>query len=264
MSWHFLQGPEAESWEAPSLDGAPDALSRLIPSLATSYWRDNETSTCTASRFGTMCVPSRAARGAEQLTLFRVDSHVRTLARRVKVEELPEVVRACGLKCSESLARFGLVLSSPKTRRICVPVDSAPSSADLPRWGMMQDGECWELGTSARHISGIAFGFLPTPTTIGNELAPSMQKWPSHRRLVSWLKEHGKAPTPTVSMGHMRKTDRPGREKIDGITHGVSRSIREWMMGLPEKWTSLEPLGTRKFQWWRQQHSEYLARAYDE
>lgn len=31
MSWHFLQGREAASWEESSLDGAPDALLSLMP-----------------------------------------------------------------------------------------------------------------------------------------------------------------------------------------------------------------------------------------
>jgi len=49
---------------------------------------------------------------------------------------------------------------------------------------MTHAGACWELGTSARIIDETACGFLPTPTTQGNEHSPSMQKWPAHRALM--------------------------------------------------------------------------------
>ena len=53
MSWHFLQGQEAESWEGTSLDGAPDALLKLMPSAAPCSCAARQTESCRGSRSGT-------------------------------------------------------------------------------------------------------------------------------------------------------------------------------------------------------------------
>jgi hypothetical protein len=89
---------------------------------------------------------------------------------------------------------------------------------------MTADGACWELGTSVRPIDATGSGYLPTPTTVGNEFSPSMQKHPAHRRLAA-----------------------RGGNKIP---------LREWMMGMPIGWTALEPLATHRFHSWLQQHLE--------
>jgi len=186
-----------------------------------------------------------------------VDSHAKTSAQRVAVEDLPETVRDFGSRCSESLARYDLALSSRKTVRTCVPVDSAPSSKDLPAWGMTADGVCWELGTRARLTAETDSGLLPTPTCQGNELSPSMQKWAAHRRLAALLS------TPTAQTygsnrgGAAGRTgkDRPSLERrFNGLN---VLTLREWMMGFPIGWTALEPLETDKFQRWLRSHGGF-------
>jgi hypothetical protein len=235
VSWHYLQGQEAASWDPSSSAGRPSALSRLIPTPVKSCSPGRGTGYLSHSRSGTMSARSTGGHGAEQLTLYLADSPARTSALRVAAQDLPVHVRGFGARCSESLARFGLAMSSRKTARTCVPVASAPSSKDLPAWGMTHDGVCWELGTSVRRIDGIACGSLPTPvasdhkqtgspgelarntpslgamaaslnrgefptpTTQGNELCQSMGKWAGHRRLWAWLEANGQFPTPTAN-----------------------------------------------------------------
>jgi hypothetical protein len=239
MSYHYLQEAEAASWEDTCLDGAPGALLRLMPTAERSCSRGSETGISQDSQSGTTSTHSTEHPGEAQLTLLQEASPAKTSARRVKVQDLPESVQDFGSRCSELLAKFNLALSSRKTVRTCVPVDSAPSSKDLPAWGMMQDGACWELGTSVLPIDAIGCGYLPTPTTVGNEMSPSMGKWAGHRNLFTYLEKWG---------------------LLDTLAGGPSPVLREWMMGLPIGWTALEPLEMHRFRSWLQEHFKSLAK----
>ena len=53
MSWHYLQGQEVESWEGDCLDGAPSALSSLIPTPEASCLPDRRTDALTDFQSGT-------------------------------------------------------------------------------------------------------------------------------------------------------------------------------------------------------------------
>lgn len=191
MSWHYLDenseacifSPEqgGGSSQISSSDILPSALSKLMPSVERSCLRDNEMEYCPNSQSGTTYVHSTGNSGEVQLTLSAVVSPARTSVARVKVADLPASVRDFGSRCSELLMKLNLVLSSRKTHRTCVPVDSAPSSKDLPAWGMMLDGACWELGTLVRHIAETECGLLPTLRA---------NKWgvpDSHGRTSMWM-----------------------------------------------------------------------------
>lgn len=290
MSWHYLQGQEEDSWEGHCLDGAPSVLLSLIPTAAGSCSLDSEMDTFPGFPSGTISAPSTAGAGGIQLTLFQEGSPARTSAVQVRERDLPDPVRAFGFRCSVLLARFGLLLSGRKTVRISVPVDSAPSSMDLPAWGMTADGACWELFTLARRTKENASGFLPTPTTRNNELSPSMQKWPGHRRLLDLLGclptplacdakgSHGRGrgdggpklclprafkepllPTPTANTYGSNQGGGAGRTgnkhpSLETLTGGAWIAFREWLMGWPIGWTALEPLGTDRFRRWLRLH----------
>jgi len=102
--------------------------------------------------------------GEEQLTLFVGDSHARTSLRRVKEQELPAHVLDFGRSMRDSLEKFGLNLSLPKTHHCFALGALELSSKTWPKWGMMQGGECWELGTLVRPINATGCGYLlPTP-----------------------------------------------------------------------------------------------------
>ena len=263
MSWHYLQEREEVCWGPNSSGGIPAALLRLIPTVDRSYSRDNETGNSSDSRSGMIFELLKAGHGLAVSMSSREDSPVRTSAVRVQVGALPGAVRDFGLKCSESLRRFGLRLFSRKTARTYVPVGLAPYCKDLTAWGMMHDGVCWELGTSAQIIGETGCGYLPTPTTAGNELSPSMQKWPVPRRLMEWLKI---LPTPRASEAGRgacpgeRKRHTPSLEsrfqmaKEQEILGGTSLALREWMMGWPIGWTALKPLATGRSRQWLNSH----------
>ena len=164
MSWHYSQAP-VEGFSLPTyLDGIPSAEWKWNDTPERFSSNDNETKSSNHSPSGTTSEPSTGNRGEATLTSSREGSLVKTSPQRVKVEDLPESVQDFGSRCSELLTRYGLDLSSRKTVRTCVPVDSAPSSKDLPAWGMTCGGACWELGTSVRIINATECGYWATPT----------------------------------------------------------------------------------------------------
>ena len=236
MSWHYSQEQE-EGFSLPNyLDGLRSARSRLSDTHAKSCSNDSETESLSRSQSGTTCEPSTVAPGEDSLMLFQEDSPAKTSVRRVKVRDLPETVRACGSSMSESLKKYGLALSSRKTVRTCVPVDSAPSSKGLPAWGMTYGGVCWELGISVPYTSDPECGWLPTPSGVRggrggkrNHIAGRLDEWGG-------------------SSNCFRKTNL-------GSVH--CPAFEEWMLGWPEMWTALIPLEMAKFQQWQQQHSGF-------
>ena len=201
MSWHYLQEQEEACWPHACLDGAPDVLSRLIPTLDKSSSRDNATGVSNGSRYGTTSRPSTGDRGEGQLTLFRGDSPAKILAQRVKVADCPESVRDLFSRCSALLTRFNLALSSRKTVRFCVPVDLAPSSSNLTGWGIVLRGACWELGTSAHLIDEIECGsLLPTPTAnqYGTNVGGAAGRTGKVRESLDTMARKGSWPTPNA------------------------------------------------------------------
>lgn len=78
MSWHFLQEQEEVCWADYNLDGAPDALLRLIPTLENAYWRDKETDVWSDSQSGTTLKHSMGASGEAQSISSAVDSPAKT------------------------------------------------------------------------------------------------------------------------------------------------------------------------------------------
>jgi len=174
MSYIYLQ----EQGEVSSVDNFSDipqcVLLKLKSTQDKSCCNDNETECCPSSPSGTMSAPLMGSPGEEQLMLFAEDSPAKTSVQREGEPVLEESVRDYGKNMHESLTRYGLSLSSRKTPRYCGVAGLTLSSETCPNWGMMQNGACWELGTSARHIKETGCGYLqtthqymiPTPTTM--------------------------------------------------------------------------------------------------
>jgi len=226
VSWHYLRGQEAASWEGASLDGAPSALSSLIPTAAGCFSLASATDTCPDSRSGTTCKPSTGTRGGARSTLSLGDSPARTSLLQEGAKALRVPSRVYGGTWHELSMRYDLDTSSWRTHRCLFDEDLPWSSVTLPRWGTMLDGLCWEQDTSERHIKGIASGsWLATPTATANQLCPTMMKWPGCR---AW-----------------RATKAAG---VDGGK--LSPMWVAWLMGWPIGWTDFEPLETDKYQRW--------------
>ena len=156
----------------------------------------------------------------------------------------PEVVY--GRRCPESLVKYNPSMRSWKILHCLWEEDLPLSSLTLPNWGMMHDGECWELIMSELSIIEPACGWLPTP--VASEKHDGMG--------VAW------------KLARLFKGDRIARylgkiwikrnllEKDTKIC--PNPCWQEWRMMWPINWTGLSSLEMDKFQEWRQQHSDFF------
>ena len=249
MSWHYLQELEEASWEGSSLDGAPCALLKMLPTLGEFSSRDSAIGCSQDSRSGTTFGPSTGDRGEGQLGLFPEAGHVPRSPRVVHVKALPESVRAFGSRCSELLRRFGLRLSSRKTVRDSGPVGSPPLSKGYPAWGMTFAGAYWELGTRAKLIDETGCGsLLPTPTA--NHYGTTNN---GRRGDGSIYKTAGKPSLQTMAR-HNVWTDGHSEPGGDLNPTWVESHLMDW----PPGWTDLERSETGNIRSQLPQLGEYL------
>ena len=257
MSWHYLQGQEAASWEGNCLDGAPSALSRLIPMRAESCLLDRLMDALADFQSGTTCEPSTESDGEGQSISSLADFPVRTSAQPERERELPGRSPVCGRTWHELSVRFDHDLCSWKTAHSLFPEDLPWSSVIFPRWGMMRDGECWERNTSELPIKDTGSGLWPTPVADGDRTTNYAQGGTSLGFAVrNW-------PTPTC---HDRK-GASGAKRGKGATRGpcltmviggtLSPMWVEWLMGWPVGWTDCDALETGKFRQWLDSHGKH-------
>lgn len=158
-------------------------------------------------------------------------SHARTSAAQEKEQVFAEEKAGFGSIFEGSLERSIQGLSLSKIPRYCGRADLALCCETLPRWGMMQDGECWELATLKRPTFGSESGFWPTPSGVKDR-----------GHCVGAISEWG------GSSNRFRGTELRNLRCPD---------FEEWMMAWPVSWTELTPLETDKFQSWLRLHSRF-------
>jgi hypothetical protein len=221
MSWHYLLGREEVCLGGGCSDGIPYALSKSIPTAAKSSFNGNGTASSPNSRSGMTYVHSREHRGEAQSMLLAEASPARTSVPLQEEEGKASAGNgaASGANLQGSLAKWDRDSCSWRTRRCLSREDLAGFSGTWPRWGMMQDGECWELATPVPRTGGNGSGLWPTPTA---------NRWDG-------LQSHG----------------------VNVITGSLNPTWVEWLMGFPLGWTSLEPLEMRKFRQWLRSHGGF-------
>lgn len=258
MSWHYLQGQEAASWEGNSLAGAPSALLSLIPTAGGCSSQGSATATSRDSRYGTTCEPSTARRGADTSTLSAVGSPVRTSASPVPARGSTENEAGYGWSLLASLARYDHDSRSWKTPQCSLLGDSEGFSETWPRWGSMRDGVCWEQSTPGLGTKGTESGSWPTLCTVdtGSLFNRSASKGAALRPTLGAMARFGLWPTLTVHGNYNRKGASPNSG--DGLATVIGGPLNptwcEWFMGWPIGWTALEPLATDKYQQWLDSH----------
>ena len=257
MSWHFSQGQEAASWEGSSLDGAPSALLKLIPTHAECYLHGRLTAASNRSPFGMTLRRSTGTSGAESLTWFLADSLVRTYLPSEQDKGLMADEVSCGPRWQGSLARFNPDLRLWKTRQCSLFGGLIEFAETWPRWGMMHDGELFLLPTPALRICENEYGLLPTPSaTSFDSTRPNKKGGIKLREALAML------PTPRCSRGFTNPTT--GKTRNDCLTTkllgepvlGMRPHPRfvEWMMGWPIGWTECTQSETDKFRRWLRSH----------
>src|SRR3954469_1436606 len=260
MSWHYLQGQEAASWEGSSLAGAPSALSRLIPSAAASCSPANGTACLTASRSGTTSARSTGVPGREaRSTSSAAASPARTSAPREEAPVSTERSQGSGAKWPGSSVRFDHATRSWRTAQSSLLADLDVFSGTWPRWGSMRAGVCSELLRSARLIGATESGsFLPTPpeSRYGSNRGGSSGRVGPVRLSLQAMAARAIWPTPTVDGNYNRKG--ASAKSGDGLATAVGGPLNptwvEWLMGWPMGWTDCTPLATDRFRQWRDSH----------
>ena len=243
MSWHFLQGQEAASWEGNSLDGAPDALLKLMPTPALCYSLGSEKDCCHGSRFGTMCAPSTDDPGAAELTLLQADSLAQTSATAGTKLELKAPALDCGSKWPASSMRFDHGSSTWRTSQACLIEGWARFLDRWPRWGLMRDGECWELPIPEARRSVSAPGLWPTLKASDADQYSKNYAYFERRKNI--------APDLPVLVA-LNTPPTPG-----GYYGRLNPEWTEWLMGWPTGWTALDAKATNKTREWLRLHGGF-------
>jgi hypothetical protein len=251
---------------------------------------DNETVSYQPSPSGTTYAPSTESRGEEQLTFLLEDSPAKTSVRRVKEQELAESVQAYGKNMRDSLKRYNLDLSLPKTHHCFGLGDLELSSKTWPRWGIMLDGELSELGLSVRRINETGCGCLPggamipTPVasdgTTGAIIGKNDTFYTTKTGMPRKINQKGTNgsvglgrlvqmwPTPTCHNAKEQDSPAEATRNTPTLCHQarggdktqprhLNPSWVEWLMGWPIGYTDLKPLETDKFRNVQQWHSTF-------
>lgn len=236
MSWHFLQEQEAASWEGTSLDGAPAALLKLMPTPEECSLLANGTECSRPFRSGTTCAPSTGASGRTRLTLCPAGSPAKTLALPEAEKDSTANAPAFGWKWHGSLAKYDLATHTWRTRQPSLLGDLDEFSETWPQWGSMLDGELLEQTTPMLHTRERDSGFWPTLTaSIGKKCGGR------HR---------GKADTLASRIAEVEglSTSSTGR---------VNPEWGEWLMGVPIGWTDCGVLAMDRFREWQRLHGGF-------
>lgn len=156
----------------------------------------------------------------------RASSSLKT-SRRVHANGCPR----CGVTCTCSV-------TTPPPSRFLPPTSERPISANesslLPTltarpYGSNIGGAAGRAGPSRPSLETMASrGTLPTLTRCGNMLAPSMQKWPAHRRLPTLVRRDDHGPGPPHTKG--------GQDLPQSLGGHLAADWCRWFMGFPAGW----------------------------
>lgn len=234
MSWHFLQGGAAASWEASSLDGAPDALSKLMPMPGASCWQGSETDSFLHSQSGITSRHSTGSLGEGRSKSSAEDfrASISALPKQTP-KESTATAADCGSTWPASFARLCRNTSSWKTHQPLLCGGWESFCGTWPNWGMMRDGECWELATPDFRTNVTASGLWPTPRVS----VYKSRRFYKRKRYFGNLEELASHP----DYGH-----------LNGKC--INPEWMEWIMGWVIGWAEPKSLETANVQAWLRSH----------
>ena len=229
MSWLFSQvlveeylGENfSDGEQSVPLNGKPIQQAYCAPDKMTGFSR--------LSRFGMTYKPLTETRGEELLTLYREVFHAKTSVPRGGGQGSLETNLQCGNTWQGLLAKLDPNTSLWKIPQCSLFEDLELSLQTWPRWGLMQDGVCWEQIPSVRVTTEKEFGYWPTPTATD---------WKATGRLET-LKRQGN----NLEAGGQ---NRPQYHYSRLMNMKMPVSSSEMLMLWPIEWTDLKPLETDK------------------
>jgi len=164
MSWLYSQALVEEYLGDISLDGEQSVPLNGSNTQQAYCAPDKMKGFSRLSRYGMTYKPLTESRGEELLKSYLGAFPVRTLVLQEKVMDLMEKGQECGERWHGLLAKYNPNTHSWKTVQCSLLEDLELSLEIWPKWGLMQNGVCWEQTPLELPTSETAFGFsLPTP-----------------------------------------------------------------------------------------------------
>jgi hypothetical protein len=210
-------------------------LLKLNLSKERPFYRGSEMASSLNSPYGTTLKHLMDDPGVDELTLLPEAFRVKIYPLLGAEMDLMVNEADCGQSLGASLAKFDRLTLSWKTHQRLLFEDSCESLERLPNWGMMRDGECWEVTMPAALVKETGSGYWPTP-----------------------LKDDYKGGTRSNrSDGKSRASELKHLLKAQfGLTYPIPEHS-EALMGQPIGWSGLRPLGMDKFRQWLGWHGKH-------
>jgi len=244
MSWLYSQALVEEYLGENFSDGEQSAPLNGNPIQQAYCAPDKMTDFSRLSRFGMTFKPLTEDRGEELLTLFRAGFHARTSQLPEKEPELTGNDQECGATWQGSFVKYNPNTSLWKTHQCSFLEDLDECLETWPKWGLMRDGECWEVTPLELTRNATEYGFWPTPTK-SDGVQHGKEKWIKNSRLKR------------ISLGKSAPTEKITYVYFESdIPMKYFPELSEELMIWPRGWTRLEPLEMDKFLQWQQQHGK--------
>jgi hypothetical protein len=219
MSWLYSRALVEEYLADTCSDGKPSVPLSSIPTQQAYLSQDKMKAFSRLSRFGMTFKPLTDDLGAALLTWYLGDFRAKTSPAQEEAQESPESAADSGQKWRASFATFDPDLSLWKTHQFSLLGGLTEYSETWPRWGLMRDGECWELPTWERRTSGIASGSLHGSSN--KALTQHADKWATPTTMDSLPPKSQKALLKEATQ------IRPGRSKPSNLRDQVS-NFQNW------------------------------------
>jgi hypothetical protein len=271
MSWLYSQALVAAYSAQNCLDGEPFAQLNVMPTQA-KFWRNDKTmESSNLSQFGLTLQLLTADRGEALLTWYLAGFHAKTSAPQEKALASKAQEAECGKKWHGLLAKYDPNTCLWKTAQCSLLEDLEQSLETWPRWGTMQNGECFRRPMLAQITLESGFGlsgrtpnnidFFHTSCTTGIDGGSNSRK-ALRKRMETY-------PTPNAGMYRNLNYNkelcfkRAEKHQTDLAMVSVMQfggqlnpAWAEWLMGWPVQWTELKPLETDKYHFVQQQHGD--------
>jgi hypothetical protein len=235
MSWLFSQALVEEYSGDTSLDGEQSAPLSGKPTPQAYCAPDKMTDFSRLSRFGMTYAPLTESLGEELLKSYRAVFLAKTSVPLVQVTDLTEKDQECGQKWLASFVKYDPSMSLWKTHQCSLLGDLDEFSGTWPQWGLMQDGECWELTLQDSITNDTESGLLPTVLATDWKGGTTAARQDNGKLRFDQWRDY-------VKLKHGLTYPHP--------THSEMR------MGWPLGWTDLKPLEMDKSHFVPQQHGE--------
>ena len=233
MSWHYLRELEGESLEDICSGGEPLQPLKSKITHAEFYCNGKLMDSYLDSLSGTTFALLMENHGQEKSTSSQVDFLAKTSLQSEKEMDLMAKDQDCGQKWQGSFVKWDPDTFSWRTHQCSLLGGLDEFLETWPQWGLMQDGECWELTLQDLTISETESGLLPTVLATDWKGGTTASRPDNGKLRFDQWRDY-------VKLKHGMTYPHP--------THSELR------MGWPTNWTDLKPLEMDKFLLWRQQH----------